>query len=245
MSETDCESIHKKYGINPKFLPQHIAIVMDGNGRWAKKKKLSRNSGHKAGRMVLKQTLKDCTILGIKYLSVYAFSTENWKRPKLEVNFLMNFFKNVLDEEINQLHQQNVRMRFLGDIQALSPGIITRIEKAEELTRKNDTIQLNLMMNYGSKNEILQGVKKLLIQKKNPESLTETDFSQVLYTAGIPDPEIFIRTSGEYRISNYLLWQIAYSEFFFLDVLWPDFTMKHLATVIHEFQKRERRFGGL
>ncbi|RAP33948.1 di-trans,poly-cis-decaprenylcistransferase [Candidatus Marinamargulisbacteria bacterium SCGC AG-439-L15] len=233
----------KKYNLDPQKMPQHVAIVMDGNGRWAKKRLLPRTAGHKAGRKTLKETLKNCVRLGIPYLSAYVFSTENWQRPKTEVSFLMDFFKSVLKDEVRELNEEGVRLKFLGNTTALSQEIQDGIMDAERETEANTRIQLNIMLNYGAREEIVSSIKSL--SSEQLQALTEDSFSQVLYTKGVPDPEVLIRTSGEYRISNFMLWQLAYSELFFIDTLWPNFTMDDLVGVLQGYQKRNRRFGGI
>ncbi len=236
-------SLFDDYTINPDKVPTHIAVVMDGNGRWAKKRFLPRTAGHKAGRTTLKKMLKSCAKLGVKHLSAYTFSTENWSRPKDEVSFLMTFFKKVLSEEVKELHAENVRLKFLGELSALDEDIIRGIQDAETLTENNSKIQLNVMLNYGSRTEIIRAIQRLTPDEIS--HLTEDQFSQKLYTQDIPDPDILIRTSGEYRISNFLLWQLAYSEFFFTDCLWPDFSEADLCHIIKQFQDRDRRHGGI
>jgi len=244
MPTSSKESILKKYQLNPTKIPKHIAVIMDGNGRWAKQHNLSRMDGHKAGRKTLKATLINCANLGVKHLTTYAFSTENWRRPKAEVSFLMRFFGSAINEELKELHEKQVKWKFLGDIQSLQPTIREKISAAEALTQHNSGIQFNIMMNYGSRFEIVQAAQKL-IDAPPKKPITEADFQSAMYTSDIPDPDILIRTGGDYRISNYMLWQIAYSELFFLDMFWPDFDMATLADVVHQFQGRERRFGGL
>lgn len=227
-------------------IPRHIAIIMDGNGRWAKQKGLPRQAGHKAGHLALKQAVKNCYTLGVKYLSVYTFSTENWNRPQPEVNFIMSFFSTMLKKEMKDLHQEGVKIKFIGHKPDLNPHIQELMEKAEKLTENNTNIQLNMMFNYGARNDILHAVKSILTAPPtNISDLTEEDISNALYTSGIPDPDILIRTSGEYRISNFLLWQIAYTEIFIINTLWPDFTKSHLESIIDEYHHRHRRFGGL
>ncbi|MBT5855538.1 di-trans,poly-cis-decaprenylcistransferase [bacterium] len=243
---TKQEAVYKKYGIDADAIPEHVAIIMDGNGRWAKKRLMPRNFGHNAGRKALKLALKNCTLLGVKHLTAYTFSTENWRRPEEEVAFLMKLLKTAIFEEVPEMKKEGVRIKFLGDLTGLPQELQDQCHSAMAELDGNTRIQLNIMLNYGSRNEILNGVKSLL---KNPpqdiDTLTEDDISKSLYTADMPDPEILIRTSGEYRISNYLLWQIAYTEIFILDILWPDFDLEALANVIAQYQKRDRRYGGL
>ncbi len=222
--------------------PQHVAIVMDGNGRWAKKRLLPRNLGHKQGVEALRETVKGCIEFGVRYLSVYVFSTENWKRPEGEVQFLMDLLKSLIKIEIKKLHEQSVKVRFLGDLSALETSLQEGFSWAETLTAHNTALQLNLMINYGARDELVHAFQTL--QAKG-SAVTEASLSEALYTSGIPDPDIVIRTGGDFRLSNFLLWQSAYSEFFFLDTLWPDFNKEVLAQVLSDFKKRERRFGGL
>ncbi|MDA1353147.1 MAG: isoprenyl transferase [bacterium] len=243
MAKTTKE-IAQEHGLDPENIPQHIAIIMDGNGRWAKKRFLPRNAGHKAGRTALKRTLINCAHLGISHLSVYAFSTENWTRPEEEVGFLMKFLQVAIEEEIDEMVKENIRVRILGSRVELPEVLQSKIQRVEELTEHNTALQLNVMLNYGSRREIIEGINAHMAA--NPgQPISEETLSNTLYTAGIPDPEILVRTSGEMRISNYLLWQIAYSELFFTETLWPDFNMKDLVAILKSYQNRERRFGGL
>ncbi|MFC1770762.1 polyprenyl diphosphate synthase [Candidatus Margulisiibacteriota bacterium] len=236
----------KELGLNPKNIPQHIAIIMDGNGRWAKGRFLPRQAGHREGAEALRRTIKACVEFGIRYLTVYVFSTENWKRPKTEVNFLMGLFKKLIVQEFDELDREGVYIKCLGDINKLHPEILKLIEQTEEKTRKNKTLQLNLMINYGSQDEIVQACRKILLEGSvNPDSLDPELFSKYLFTADITDPDILIRTGGDFRLSNFLLWQTAYAELFFPDILWPDFNREVLLGILTSFQKRERRFGGL
>jgi len=222
-------------------LPKHIAIIMDGNGRWAKKRGLPRIMGHKVGRDSLKEMVKVCAEIGVKYLTVYAFSTENWSRPKEEVNFLMSLFSDSLDQEVNDLKKNNVRLRFLGRLRDFSPKLQEKMNQAMEELSRNTGLKLNIMVNYGGRAEIVDAVKELA-QKASAE-ITEAEISQHLYTREIPDPDLLIRTASEMRISNFLLWQIAYSEIYVTETFWPDFRRKELMAAIEEYAKRERRFG--
>lgn len=239
--------IHHQYGWESGKIPAHVAIIMDGNGRWAKKRFLPRKAGHKQGAEALRNTIKACREFGVRFLSVYVFSTENWKRPPKEVEFLMAFFKELIIKELPELNKNGVRVRCLGDVDALDPELKEKIAYAENATETNTTLQLNLLINYGSRREIVQAAAKAwdALQRGEITELTEENFSDFLYTGECPEPEIFIRTGGDYRISNYLLWQISYSELFFLDLLWPDFNKNVLAEIIGKFQQRQRRFGGL
>lgn len=229
--------------LDPDKIPTHVAFIMDGNGRWAKQRNLPRALGHQEGRKTLKKIIMAASQLGIKYLSVYTFSTENWNRPQPEVSFLMNFLGKSIDEEIQEMGKKGVRICFMGDLEGLPNSLQKKCHSAMKQTQDNQLIQLNIMLNYGSRQEIIQAVNQLLAKGSGP--INESEFSKHLYSANTPDPEILIRTSGEYRISNYLLWQIAYTELFFVDQYWPDFNAEDLHQIIHQYQNRERRFGGL
>ncbi len=230
-------------------VPQHVAIVMDGNGRWARERGLPRAAGHKQGAEALRNTVKACREMGIRYLTVYVFSTENWSRPEGEVSFLFKFVQHLIGQELPELNRNGVRMRFLGRIQDLPQSVQAEIRKAEEKTQHNQVLTLNLMMNYGSRAEIVDAARALAVQVKqgslDPEQITEEMLAGHLYTADLPDPDILIRTGGNFRVSNYLLWQIAYSEIWVTDIYWPDFTPALLKQIIDEFGARERRFGSI
>lgn len=242
------EETFKKYQLDPQKIPAHIAIVMDGNGRWAQKRFLPRNAGHKAGAESLRTTIKTCVELGIRYLTVYVFSTENWKRPKQEVDFLMNLLKELIVKEIPEMCREGARIRCLGAISDLPSDLQEGLAKAEKETMPNTEINIQLMINYGSRREISDACQKISQDIQSgilTEPVSEAIMSRYMYTSEIPDPEILIRTGGDIRVSNYLLWQMAYSELFFLDTLWPDFNRDALIKVVQSFQKRDRRFGGL
>ena len=230
-------------------IPEHIAVIMDGNGRWAKSKGLPRSLGHRAGMVSLRQIVKNCAKLGVSYLTVYALSTENWKRPAEEVSFLMKLFGEYLKKEVASLKKNNVRLRFLGDISIFSEVLMQSILKAEEETSTCSGLQLIIAINYGGRQELVYAARRIADNIKNgllkPEEVSEKTVSAALYLPDIPDPDLIIRTSGEMRISNFLLWQIAYSEFYATDVLWPDFREKHLIEAIASYSKRNRRFGGV
>lgn len=230
-------------------LPQHIAIIMDGNGRWAKKRGLPRNVGHKEGSRNLKKIVAFCSKIGLQYLTVYAFSTENWKRPKSEVDGLMALLLEYLRNAETELGGESVRIRVSGDIKGLPEEIRKEVARVTKVTQKNKGLTLNIALNYGGKDDIIQAVRELARDVKDGKldinHIDEQNLSMRLYTAGIPDPELIIRTSGEKRMSNFLLWQAAYSEFWYTDELWPDFTEKHVLEAIGEFQARNRRFGGV
>ena len=239
------ESLIHEYGIDINRIPQHIAIIMDGNGRWAKKRLMPRNFGHRQGQKQLKKTLINCVKLGVDYLSVYVFSTENWRRPDEEVSFLIKFLKSTIQDELNELIDEGVRLRFLGDLTQFDQSLLDLISEGETKTAENNKIQLNVMLNYGGRREIIDAVKTYVEQGGDINTLSEENLPSYLYTQSIPDPDIMIRTGGDFRISNFMLWQAAYSELFFLDVFWPDFEFLDLLTVIKDYQQRDRRFGGL
>ncbi len=234
-------------GVNVVPVPEHIAIIMDGNGRWAKSRGLPRFAGHKRGAEVVRDMVKGCQELGINYLTLYAFSSENWKRPASEVADLMGLFRLYLTRELNELHRNNVRVRFIGAREGLPGDIATLIEQTEEKTRRNSGLNLVMAINYGSQNEIIQAVKAVAkdVEKGRltASEITEHCFAAYLETADIPDPDLVVRTSGEQRLSNFLLWQAAYAELAFVDVHWPDFTRECLEGVIRDYQSRERRYG--
>ena len=235
--------------IDMKNLPGHIAIIMDGNGRWARKRGLPRNIGHKEGSNTLKNIVVFSNKIGIKYLTVYAFSTENWKRPKSEVDALMSLLLEYLKNAEQELSGRNIRIRVIGDKTGLPVEIQQQVEKVERLSAGNTGLNLNIALNYGSRDEIIYAVREVTKDikngKLNVDDVNEALLSGRLYTSGIPDPDLLIRTSGEKRISNFLLWQLAYTEFWYTDVLWPDFNDSHLLESIREYQKRHRRFGGI
>jgi undecaprenyl diphosphate synthase len=241
------EHFCKRFNIDKNKSPKHIAIIMDGNGRWATNQKKTRVTGHKKGVDVLKQTIENCMLANVRYLSVYAFSTENWTRPKIEVTFLMNLFRSLLKKDVAELHKENIKIKCLGDLKELPEDIQSLIKKSEDLTEKNTTFQLNIMVNYGSKRELTQASIRMAEDINNGKltDITDETLSNYLYTSDIPDPDILIRPGGELRLSNFMLWQLAYSEYFFLDTLWPDFNDETLAKIIVQFQNRDRRFGGL
>jgi undecaprenyl diphosphate synthase len=225
-------------------LPTHIAIIMDGNGRWAKKRGMPRSAGHVAGAKTFKNIARYCNKIGLKYLTVYAFSTENWKRPQDEVNGIMNLLRDYLKDAEN-FKDENIRVRFIGDLEPLADDIKALIEKNEKGSADATGLNLNIAINYGGRDEITKAVKNIVASGILADSITEDTISQNLYTAGMPDPDFIIRPSGEYRLSNYLIWQSAYAEYWFSDVLWPDFTPKHLEQAIEEYNRRNRRFGGV
>ncbi|MGL4970843.1 MAG: isoprenyl transferase [Cetobacterium sp.] len=224
------------------LVPNHIAIIMDGNGRWAKSKGMPRTYGHKAGADTLRKILTSCGELGVKYLTVYAFSTENWKRAKEEVDTLMFLFKTYLKNEKRLLMKNNVKFIVSGRKEGVSKDLLSEIEKLEEATKGNTGITLNIAFNYGGRAELVDAIKRIVENKE--EIITEETVEKYLYNQ-LPDPELLIRTSGEVRISNFLLWQIAYSEIYVTDTYWPDFDKTELIKAIESYQKRDRRFGGV
>lgn len=233
--------------IDKNRLPKHIAVIMDGNGRWAKKKGMPRIFGHRNGVKAVKQITEAAAEIGIEYLTLYAFSTENWSRPAIEVDALMSLLVETIKKEIQDLNKNKIRLNAIGDISKLPPRSRKTLLEAIEETKHNDKVVLNLALNYSSKWEIVNAVKNIANDVKsgelNVDDIDSELFSNHLTTAGIPDPELLIRTSGEKRISNYLLWQLAYTELLFLDIYWPDFKKHHLLECILEYQNRERRFG--
>ena len=238
----------------PEFdvLPQHIAFIMDGNGRWAKERGLDRSEGHKAGAKVFRRITEYCADIGIKYVTFYAFSTENWNRPKAEVQALMKLFKEYLleaDERERENDIRQSRIRFIGEREGLPKDLLKLIEKAERKSNKYSKITVNIALNYGGRAEITHAVKaiaqKVQTGEMSIDDITEQTVSENIYTAGQPDPDIIVRPSGEYRLSNFLQWQSAYSEFWYSNILWPDFTEENVNDIIRDFQKRNRRFGGV
>jgi len=227
----------------PKKRPRHVAVIMDGNGRWAQARGLPRIMGHRAGVEALRNIIKACVDFGIPYLTVYAFSTENWARPKDEVDGLMNILEEMIDNEVPELHRQGVQIRHIGKLEGLRPELQRKIQEAVALTRHNTRLVLCVAFNYGGRDEIVQAVRKILAAGLKPEEVTEETFAQYLYTAGIPDPDLVIRTSGEIRISNFLLWQAAYAEWYFTPVYWPDFDREEFRKALEAYARRQRRFG--
>jgi undecaprenyl diphosphate synthase len=231
-------------------MPKHVAIVMDGNGRWAQQRGLKRTEGHAAGEEALFDTVDGALDIGLQWLTVFAFSTENWRRPLDEVRFLMGFNERLLVARRDDLHERGVRVRFIGRRGGRVPARVRRrIEETEELTQRNRRLTLTFAFNYGGRAELVDGVREIAREarsrKLDPDKIDERTIARHLYTPDMPDPDLLIRTSGEYRISNYLLWQLAYSELVFTDELWPDFRTKDLVDAIEEFQRRNRRFGNV
>jgi undecaprenyl diphosphate synthase len=233
-------------GIDPNRVPVHIGVVMDGNGRWAQRRGLPRSEGHAAGEHALFDTVHGALDVGLEWLTVYAFSTENWKRPRDEVRYLMGFNESVLLRRRDELDDLDVRVRVVGRRDWRVPRrVLRQIDEAVEMTRKNQRMTLTLAFNYGGRAEIVDAARALIQDRVPADKVTEKTLRAHLYDPEMPDPDVVIRTSGEYRISNFLLWELAYSELVFSDVLWPDFQREHLFEAIREFQRRDRRFGGV
>lgn len=230
-------------------IPQHVAIILDGNGRWAKKRHLPRNMGHVQGSKTVEKIIEDAYDLGIKYLTVYAFSTENWKRPEDEVNALMKLLRDYLKTCIKRANKNNMKVRVIGDITGLSQDLQDKIVELEKASENNTGINFTIALNYGSRDEMVRAMKKMTADIENGklerEEITEEVFNGYLDTGELPDPDLMIRTSGEERLSNFMLWQLAYTEFYFTDVLWPDFNKKELEKAIEYYNGRDRRFGGI
>ena len=233
--------------IDKDKLPRHIAVIMDGNGRWAKKNALRRIAGHRKGADAVRNTVRTCREIGIQYLTLYAFSVENWRRPADEIEALMSLLEEFLISELKEMLDNNIRLAAIGNINALYERVKKILYKTIEQTSKNSGMTLNLALSYGGRDEIVEAVKKILRDSEageiKKEDMTREIFSKYLYTADMPDPDLLIRTSGEYRLSNFLLWQSAYTELYFVDVLWPDFSRENLIQIIADYQSRERRFG--
>ncbi len=232
-----------------RILPKHLGIIMDGNGRWAKKRGLPRTAGHTVGAQNFRTITKYCSNIGIPFLTVYAFSTENWRRPQEEVSALMKLFKQYLEEALRDFQDENIRVRFLGDTSAFAPDLQELIARVEHDSSSKTGMVLNIAMNYGGRDEIVMAAKQIAQQVKDGvltvDGICEETISRCLYTAGQPDPDLIIRPSGENRISNFLLWQSAYAEYIIMDVLWPDFKKSDLDNALEEFSRRSRRFGGV
>lgn len=237
----------KKEELSNLNIPNHVAIILDGNGRWAKKRFMPRNYGHMQGAKVVEQICEDADSIGIKYLTVYAFSTENWNRPQDEVEALMKLLRNYLKDCIKRANNNNMRVRVIGEKSRLSDDIRSKIEELEECSKNNTGLNFTIALNYGSRDEIVRAVREISKDVKDGK-ISESDIddkmiSDYLDTRGIPDPDLLIRTSGEERLSNFLLWQLAYTEFYFTDVLWPDFNKKELIKAVEKYNERDRRFG--
>ncbi|HLW62308.1 MAG TPA: isoprenyl transferase [Flavobacterium sp.] len=237
----------KENNINPEKLPQHLAIIMDGNGRWAKQKGFLRTIGHENGATAVKRVVEQCARLGIPYLTLYAFSTENWNRPKFEVDMLMKLLIKALRKELKTLQDNNIKLQAIGNLDSLPQSVRNELTEVLEKTKNNSRLTLSLALSYGSRNELIEATKQLCDKVKNNiisiDAIDESVINNHLYTHNLPDVDLLIRTSGEQRISNFLLWQIAYAELFFTEVLWPDFSDEHLVEALMVYQNRERRYG--
>jgi len=229
----------------PDRIPTHVAIIMDGNGRWALARGLPRLAGHQAGTENLRRVIEACTEFGIRYLTIYAFSTENWGRPQEEVQGLMRILEDVIDRELQELHDQGVQLHHIGRLDRLNPALRDKVVQAIEFTRENTRLVLNVAFNYGGRDEIICAIQRIIEDGVKPEALNDELVNHYLFTAGVPDPDLIIRTSGELRGSNFLIWQGAYSEWYFTPTYWPDFGRDELLKAIHEFAQRERRYGGI
>jgi undecaprenyl diphosphate synthase len=238
MPESDTQSL-------PEPRPQHVALIMDGNGRWARERGLPRLAGHRAGVENLRRIIRASVEFGIGYLTIYAFSTENWERPPAEVRGLMNILEDVIDKELDELHEEGVQLRHIGRLDGLNPNLQEKVRAAIELTKDNDRLILNVAFNYGGRDEIVHAIREMIRDGIDPEQVDEERVSQYLYTSGSPDPDLIIRTSGELRVSNFLIWQGAYAEWYVTPRYWPDFDREELYKALCEYARRERRFGRL
>ena len=247
MPKKETSKSKKPGGDDSARLPRHIAVIMDGNGRWARRRGLPRVAGHRVGAERFREIATHCKEIGIEYFTVYAFSTENWKRPTEEVSAIMNLLEKYLHEAIAKMERDQIRMKFFGDTSILSNKLQTLIRETEEISARTEGMQVNICLNYGARDEILRAAQKYArdFAAGHCDDLTEFDFSQYLFSAGICDPDIVIRPGGERRLSNFLLWQVAYSEFYFTDLLWPEFTTQELDRAIEDFQSRDRRYGNV
>lgn len=243
------EKFMRKRKIREQNLPVHIGIIPDGNGRWAQKRNMPRSMGHRQGSKTLKQVMNYAADIGIKYVTIYAFSTENWKRPKEEVDALMDLLSEFLGESRDELFKKNVRVRIIGEIKSLSDTLSERIEDVEKATAENTGLHLTIALNYGGRDEIIKAVKKICEDYKcgnlNIDEINDGKFKEYLYTKDMPDPDLIIRTAGEHRVSNFLIWQGAYAEFYSSPVLWPDFKSADFDEALRDYKNRDRRYGGL
>jgi undecaprenyl diphosphate synthase len=224
-------------------IPQHVAIIMDGNGRWALQRGLPRLAGHKAGTENLRRVIRSTVEFGVKYLTIYAFSTENWGRPPEEVKGLMYILEDVIDRELNELHKEGVQLRHIGRLEQLAPSLQEKVLEAIEVTKNNNRLIVNIAFNYGGRDEIVQAIQRMMKDGVLPENVTDELVSQYLYTVGVPDPDLIIRTSGELRVSNFLIWQAAYSEWYITPTFWPDFDKDEYRRALEAFSLRDRRYG--
>jgi undecaprenyl diphosphate synthase len=230
---------------NEQRVPYHVGIIMDGNGRWARERNLPRLEGHRAGTENLRRTLRACVELGIKVLTIYAFSTENWGRPRAEVRGLMNILESVIDRELAELHENGVQLRHIGKLEGINRVLQRKVRDAIALTKDNDTLILNVAFNYGGRAEIVEAVRQMVRDGVSPDEVDEALVDSYLYTADVPDPDLIVRTSGEFRVSNFLIWQGAYSEYYVTPTYWPDFDRAELELALEHYAQRERRFGVL
>ena len=226
-------------------IPRHVAMIMDGNGRWALSRGLPRMAGHKAGTENLRRVIRATVEFGIKYLTIYAFSTENWGRPPEEVRGLLNILEDVIDRELNELNEEGVQLHHLGRLEKLAPSLQEKVLDAVELTKNNDRLILNIAWNYGGRAEIVQAIQRIIKDGVEPDKVTDDLVSTYLYTAGVPDPDLIIRTSGELRVSNFLIWQSAYSEWYITPTYWPDFDKEEFRRALEIYSQRDRRYGGV
>ena len=226
-------------------IPTHIAIIMDGNGRWAKKRLMPRSVGHKAGADMLKRIVRKCNDMGVKYLTVYAFSTENWKRPSEEVSLLMGLIVTYLQKEVKEMNENNVKIRAIGDIEKLPKKAYDELKKAMDITKDNTGVVFSLALNYGFRDDLSHAIKNMMKENINIEDINDETVKKYLYTSYMPDPDLIIRTGGEIRLSNFMLYEASYSEFYFCDTLWPEFDEEQLCKAIYDYQQRDRRFGNV
>jgi undecaprenyl diphosphate synthase len=231
--------------ISPDRIPRHVAIIMDGNGRWAISRGLPRLAGHRAGTENLRRVIRSTVEFGIKYLTIYAFSTENWGRPPEEVQGLMRILEDVIDRELNELNKEGVQLRHIGRLERLAPTLQEKVMEAVELTKNNERLIMNIAFNYGGRDEIVQAIQRIIKDRVPAQEVTDELVGQYLYTAGVPDPDLIIRTSGELRVSNFLIWQAAYSEWYITPTFWPDFDKEEYRRALEAFANRDRRYGGV
>lgn len=235
----------KKRAANPAKIPTHVAIIMDGNGRWALKRGLPQLAGHRAGTENLRRIITACVEFGVKFLTIYAFSTENWGRPREEVQGLMHILEDVIDKELAELHQQGVQLRHIGRLERLDPKLQEKVLAAVELTKNNSQLTLNVAFNYGGRDELVCAVQKIIMDGVKADEVNVDMINRYLFTAGVPDPDFIIRTSGELRVSNFLIWQSAYSEWYVTPTYWPDFDKEEFRKALDAYARRDRRYGGL
>jgi undecaprenyl diphosphate synthase len=236
---------HTPIALPADRIPRHVAIIMDGNGRWAIQRGLPRLAGHRAGTENLRRVIRTTVEFGIKYLTIYAFSTENWGRPPEEVQGLMRILEDVIDKELNELHKEGVQLRHIGRLERLAPTLQEKVLEAMDLTKHNDRLIMNIAFNYGGRDEIVQAIQRIIKDGVPAQDVTDDLVSQYLYTAGVPDPDLIIRTSGELRVSNFLIWQAAYSEWYITPTYWPDFDKTEYRRALETYAQRDRRYGGV